>query len=284
MTVIITLTTAGADTGPFNLFSDANGYTIAFAIGVTKAELETGYPSDLVPDGTTTIKITSINSLCSNSIYLPTGITTTTTSSSTSTTTTTANPCTDCTLDNIVTIGSQIWTGCNLDVEIYANGDPIPEITDPAVWATLTTGAWCYYNNDPTTGCIYGKLYNWHAVNDSRGLAPTGYHVPSKTELETLTSYLGSNAGGNMKEVGITHWNNPNTDADNTSGFTGFGGGYRDNYGSFNSLRYHGVWWSSSEGTTSSVAWDINLDYYSGYAIIGTGVKKGGFSVRLIQD
>ncbi|MCI4437655.1 MAG: hypothetical protein JHC33_12685 [Ignisphaera sp.] len=78
MTVIITLTTAGADTGPFNLFSDANEYTIAFAIGVTKAELEAGYPSDLVPDGTTTIKVQSVNSLCNNFADLPTGITTTT--------------------------------------------------------------------------------------------------------------------------------------------------------------------------------------------------------------
>ena len=85
MTVLITLTTAGADTGPFNLFSDANGYTSAFAVGVSKLDLEAGYPSDLVPDGTTTIKITSINSLCSNSIYLPTGITTTTTTTTAAT-------------------------------------------------------------------------------------------------------------------------------------------------------------------------------------------------------
>lgn len=83
MTVVITLTTVGADTGPFNLFSDVNGYTIAFALGVTKEELEAGYPSDLVPDGTTTIRVQSVNSLCNNYIDLPTGITTTTTTTPT---------------------------------------------------------------------------------------------------------------------------------------------------------------------------------------------------------
>lgn len=79
MTVLITLTTAGADTGPFNLFSDANEYTSAFAVGVSKLDLEAGYPSNVVPDETTTIKVQSVNSLCNNFILLPTGITTTTT-------------------------------------------------------------------------------------------------------------------------------------------------------------------------------------------------------------
>lgn len=79
MTVLITLTTAGVNTGPFNLYSDVDGYISAFALGVTKQQLLDGYPSDVVPDGTTTIKIRSVNSVCNNSIYLSTGITTTTT-------------------------------------------------------------------------------------------------------------------------------------------------------------------------------------------------------------
>jgi hypothetical protein len=89
MTVLITLTTAGADTGPFNLYSDVNGYTSAFAVGVNKLDLEAGYPSDLVPDGTTTIKVQSVNDLCNNFVLLPTGITTTSTTTSSSSTTTT---------------------------------------------------------------------------------------------------------------------------------------------------------------------------------------------------
>ena len=123
----------------------------------------------------------------------------------------------------VTSIGTQIWMTRNLTVSQYRNGDIIPEVTDPAAWAALTTGAWCYYNNDPANGPIYGKLYNWYAVNDSRGLAPNGYHIPTTTEWTTLTNTLGglSLAGGDLKEAGITHWSDPNTGATNNSGFTG---------------------------------------------------------------
>lgn len=91
-----------------------------------------------------------------------------------------------------VTIGTQEWKLKNLDVTHYRNGDPIPQVTDPTQWANLTTGAWCYYNNDSTNGTIYGKLYNWYAVNDPRGLAPIGYHIASDQEWATLFTFLGS--------------------------------------------------------------------------------------------
>jgi hypothetical protein len=90
-----------------------------------------------------------------------------------------------------VTIGTQIWSTSNLDVTSYRDGTPIPQVSDPSLWGNLTTGAWCYYNNDPTTGTTYGKIYNWYAVagihdNDpntpNKSLAPTGWHVPSDTE------------------------------------------------------------------------------------------------------
>lgn len=81
-----------------------------------------------------------------------------------------------------VTIGAQTWSGYNLDVTTYRNGDAIPQVTDLTTWLNTTTGAWCYYNNDPAMGPIYGKLYNWYAVNDSRGLAPTGWHIPTDAE------------------------------------------------------------------------------------------------------
>jgi len=105
--------------------------------------------------------------------------------------------------DNIatVTIGTQVWMATNLDVSYYRNGDIIPQVTDSAQWATLTTGAWCWYNNDSTTGAVYDKLYNWYAVNDPRGLAPTGWHVPSDSEWHATGTFLGGNAGGKMKET-----------------------------------------------------------------------------------
>jgi len=155
-----------------------------------------------------------------------------------------------------VTIGSQIWTRCNLGITTYRNGEVIPQVTDPTQWSNLTTGAWCYYNNDPSTEPKYGKLYNWYAVNDPRGIAPTGYHVPSDTEWTVLTDYLGgeSVAGGKMKKAGTAYWNAPNTDATNSSGFTGLPGGDRSNNGVYSTIGYNGSWWSSSEDNTN-YAW-----------------------------
>src|SRR5450759_1177427 len=164
-----------------------------------------------------------------------------------------------------VTICTQVWMLKNLDVSTYRNGDLIPKVTDPTAWSALTTGAWCWYNNDSATNAsTYGKLYNWYAVNDPRGLAPTGWHVPSDAEWTTLSTCLGGNAvaGGAMKETGTTHWTSPNTGATNSSGFTGLPGGYRNNDGSFNNVGNFGYWWSSTELNTTD-AWYRNL-YYNG--------------------
>jgi uncharacterized protein (TIGR02145 family) len=184
-----------------------------------------------------------------------------------------------------VTICTQVWNLTNLDVTKYRNGDTIPEVTDPTAWAALTTGAWCYYDNDSANGAIYGKLYNWYAVNDSRGLAPTGYHIPTDTEWTTLTTCLGgeSVAGGKMKETGTTHWASPNQDATNISGFTGLPGGYRYNDGTFYDIGGNGIWWGSTQVGTA-YAWVRNLDYNYGYAgRYGTN-KENGFSVRCLRD
>ena len=93
-----------------------------------------------------------------------------------------------------VTICSQVWTTKNLDVSTYRNGDIIPQVTDPTQWANLTTGAWCYYNNDPLLGAVYGKLYNWYAVNDARGLAPSGWHISSSYEWNKIIKCIDVNA------------------------------------------------------------------------------------------
>ena len=83
----------------------------------------------------------------------------------------------------------------NLDVSKYRNGDDIPQVTDATTWANLTTGAWCYYENNTANGTVYGKLYNWFAVNDPRGLAPSGWHIPSQAEWVTLQNCLGNDPG-----------------------------------------------------------------------------------------
>lgn len=130
--------------------------------------------------------------------------------------------------DNIKTviIGTQEWTTKNLNVSKYRNGDIIPEVKDFKKWDSLTTGAWCYYNNDPNNGAIYGKLYNWFAVNDPRGFVPEGYHIPTIGELTILNDYLGGQflAGGKMKEKGIVHWDSPNKVEVESCGFTALPG------------------------------------------------------------
>jgi len=186
-----------------------------------------------------------------------------------------------------VTIGTQTWTSCNLEVITYRDGTSIPQVTDQATWAELTTGAWCYYKNSSITGDTYGKLYNWYAVNDPRGLAPVGYHIPTDTEWTTLTTYLGGNsvAGGKLKETGTVHWDNGNTGASNSSGFTGLPGGYRSNFGGFTDEGNNAGFWSSTETEVDSdFAFQIEL-WSRGIVANRYGYnKKYGFSVRLVRD
>lgn len=150
--------------------------------------------------------------------------------------------------EETVVIGEQEWMVKNLDVSTYRNGDAIFHAESNADWTYARDngiGACCYYNNDPANGAIYGKLYNWYAVNDSRGLAPSGYHVPSDAEWTELTNYLKSdsdswcNNNSNYISKSIAskeYWNTysstcvvgNNLDANNASGFTGFPGGYRN--------------------------------------------------------
>ena len=146
-----------------------------------------------------------------------------------------------------VKIGKQIWMAENLNVSHYRNGDIIPEVKNPDEWSKLTTGAWCYYENDSENGKTYGKLYNWFAVNDPRGLAPEGWHIPTDAEWTHLTEYLGgkeiektyqgiyyweiADVGGKLKAT--TLWKSPNEGATNSSGFTAFPGGYRYDDGDF---------------------------------------------------
>jgi uncharacterized protein (TIGR02145 family) len=102
-----------------------------------------------------------------------------------------------------IVIGTQEWMAENLKTSIYRNGEAIANVTDGNQWSGLTTGAWCYYENNSQYDCPYGKLYNWFAVSDSRKVCPTGWHVPTQGEWTTLTNYLGgeSIAGGKMKST-----------------------------------------------------------------------------------
>ena len=183
-----------------------------------------------------------------------------------------------------VKIGTQTWMLKNLDVDHYRNGDVIPQVTDPTAWAALTTGAWCYYNNDTANGTVYGKLYNWYAVNDPRGLAPTGYHVPSDAEWTTLTTFLGGESVAGDKMKATTLWTNSSVVTNtNSSGFTGLPGGYFVNGGAFYGIGYYGYWWSSSEYSALG-AWYRYLDDDTSIALRDYNDKATGFSVRCLKD
>jgi uncharacterized protein (TIGR02145 family) len=192
-----------------------------------------------------------------------------------------------------IVINGQEWMQQNLAVTKYRNGDPIPTGLSDATWSNTTSGAYAIYNNDAANNTTYGKLYNWYAVNDSRGLCPTGWHVPSDAEWTTLINYLDPNqnpsangtqstvAGGKMKST--TGWNAPNTGATNESSFTGLPGGYRYFNGSYYTIGGYGLWWSSTEYVSGS-AWRRGLGYdYSDVYRNGLN-KRTGISVRCVRD
>jgi uncharacterized protein (TIGR02145 family) len=189
-----------------------------------------------------------------------------------------------------VTIGTQTWVAENLKTSKYSDGTTIPNITDNTQWKNDSTGAWCYYNNDAANSAKYGKLYNWYAVssttNGNKNVCPTGWHVPTDAEWTVLTDYLGgaSVAGGKMKEVGTTNWNNPNTDAMNTSLFTALPGGQRDGIiGLFGNVGINGRHWSSSEYSSGN-AWYRNFTNFLNSVGRTNFDKKSGFTVRCLKD
>jgi len=223
-----------------------------------------------------------------------------------------------------VTIGNQVWMTKNLDVSTFRNGDPIPQAKTATEWEAAGENkqpAWCYYDNDPANGAKYGKLYNWYAVNDLRGLAPAGYHIPSDVEWTQLTDFLGSEASKKMKST--SGWKSytsggsktcPNCkdwsaeyrrkvpchtckdtrsvlaptvthsgNGSNSSGFSGLPGGPRYNDGPFSNVGNYGYWWSSTENDATN-AWNRNLNYNYG-DVNRSGNNKGlGLSVRCLRD
>jgi len=182
-----------------------------------------------------------------------------------------------------VKIGAQSWAIANLDVSTFRNGDSIPEAKTNKDWVAAGESgkpAWCYYNNDLKTGAKYGKLYNWYAVNDPRGLAPAGWTVASDDDWAELGSHLGGQglAGNKLKSTSL--WINGNNGT-NETGFMGLPGGYRVENGTFVNIGSIGTWWSSTESKNLTA-----IDYYlvlSGALDRSITPKQRGESVRCIR-
>ena len=204
-----------------------------------------------------------------------------------------------------LTYGDQVWPVKNAEVVTYRDGTQIPQVTDPTAWSNLTTGAWSYYNNDPTKP----RLYNWYAVmgihdNDpntpNKEFAPEGWHVPTDAEWTTLKNYLianGYNYDYTITENKIakamastTGWNyTPDTGApgydqsrNNRSSFNAFPEGNRNNNGSFSNEGNNAFFWSSTDYNTNYAG----LWYLTNYIVLysSSGDKQDGFSVRFVRD
>ncbi len=195
-----------------------------------------------------------------------------------------------------VKIGNQWWMAENLKTTKYRNGDAVPNVTDNAAWEGLKTGAYCWYNNDITNKNIYGALYNWYAVNDSRNLAPSGWHVATVAEWDNLVLTLDPDAqldnivqsaiaGAKLKEAGSAHWISPNL-ATNETGFTALPGGERNvALIGFAYIHYIGLWFTSTEYSNGTVGTrDLNYEDGSIHKDNQNWTKWPGLSVRCIKD
>jgi uncharacterized protein (TIGR02145 family) len=200
-----------------------------------------------------------------------------------------------------VKIGDQWWMAENLKVSRYRNDDNISNIISISEWRNLTTGAWVYYGNSSSAERTYGKLYNWYAVDDSRGLCPEGWRVPSDEEWKELEMHLGmtqeeadrispadrgTDEGDKLKSTSPlwdSDWGVPYVNATNESGFSALPGGRREHTGNFVNVGRFGSWWSSTEFSDNDVWYRslfinhsmVDRSYYS---------KNTGYSVRCIRD
>ncbi len=200
-----------------------------------------------------------------------------------------------------ITIGTQVWMVENLKTTKYRNGEPISNITDNSAWATSTKGAWCSCNNNVANDSKYGKLYNWYAVNDSRKLAPKGWHIPSEAEWSTLINYIAVNLGVSVSSAKAlaakTDWS-PSTGVgavgndlsnNNSSGFTALAGGFRGVNGPsgvFGWFRGTACFWTAN-GLNESwgpAAASLRIESNSDKVNAGSFYRSDGLSVRCIKD
>ncbi|MEI6554870.1 MAG: fibrobacter succinogenes major paralogous domain-containing protein [Paludibacter sp.] len=196
-----------------------------------------------------------------------------------------------------ITLGAQTWMVENIKTTKYNDGTVIPLVTDDTAWSNLSTGAYCFYNNDAEANkSIYGALYNWYAVNTAK-LAPTGWHVATDSEWTTLQNYVSLNLGASgfvaKALAATTNWSSSTSSGaigndltiNNNSGFSAFPGSYRDYNGTFSYLGTgnNGCWWSSTE-RSSAYSWYRFMSYSDSNMTQSYRIKQSGLSVRCVRD
>jgi uncharacterized protein (TIGR02145 family) len=188
---------------------------------------------------------------------------------------------------NTMTIGTQTWMAENMKTTKYLNGDLIGTTSSPTLDITSESTPkyqWTY-SGDPNNADAYGRLYTWYAIMDARKTCPAGWHLPSDTDWQALAAFLGGegSAGGELKEVGLTHWQSPNREATNETGFGALPSGYRSMDGTYGEIYQYSPWWSTTEvSLTDSKFWATG--YLDGTMFSGHYSKDYGYAVRCLKD
>jgi len=178
--------------------------------------------------------------------------------------------------------GDQCWFAENLRSEVYANGDSVVGNLTGTDWALTTSGAQQVYEGDADNLLNYGRLYNWHAVNDARGLCPSGWHVPTDDEWTDLIDFLGGEASAG-EALKASPDDDFSWDGTNASGFSGLPGGRVNVNGTFSQESSVGYWWTATNDGVS-FAWSRGVESTYDSVARNTGNKVAGFSVRCAKD
>ena len=185
-----------------------------------------------------------------------------------------------------VKIGDQVWMLENLSASHFRNGDPIPNAVTAEQWVQAGMEgrpAWCYYDNSEANGAKYGKLYNWYAVTDPRGLAPEGWHVATDADWRQVTDFLGGEDAAGTKMKNKSGWPAEEGNGTNESGFSGLPGGSRNLFGEFAYGEEAGYWWTSTS-EDRELAWYRVIDRSPWYVYRTNYSKANGLSVRCVKD
>jgi uncharacterized protein (TIGR02145 family) len=183
-----------------------------------------------------------------------------------------------------IIIGSEKWMAENLNVSTFRNGDPIPEVKTTEDWKKAgfkKQPAWCYYNNDPNNEAKYGKLYNWYAINDPRGLAPEGWRITTDSDWSQLISFYGGDKIANKKLKSKSNWIGGRAGT-NESGLSITPGGLRFDSGDFGFIQEYGIYWSATAKDVTTAFYRY-FDYPEGNISKFAHDKNHGFSVRCIK-
>jgi uncharacterized protein (TIGR02145 family) len=184
-----------------------------------------------------------------------------------------------------IKIGEQIWAAENLNVDRFQNGDIMAQAISDEDWVNAgikMDPCWCYYENELENGKLFGKLYNWYAVNDPRQIAPIGWKIPSDIDINILDKFLGSEENAGKKLKSSEYWLS-NEIISNDYHFNALPGGVVNDEFVFYDLNEWGCWWSSTEEDQESAkAFNLSNDFEElGWPV--NDDKRYGLSIRCLK-